>query len=35
LLWLDDVLLFVPGLGLDARARALPGDDRVVLSWSP
>lgn len=35
LLWLGDVLLFVPGLGLDAKARALPGDDRVVLSWSP
>jgi tRNA(Ile)-lysidine synthase len=29
------VLLFVPGLGLDARACAVPGEPRVDLSWEP
>lgn len=33
LLWSGDVLVFVPGLGLDARACALPGEPRVSLAW--
>jgi tRNA(Ile)-lysidine synthase len=33
LLCLDDQLLFVPGLGVDARAMALPGVPRVELTW--
>jgi tRNA(Ile)-lysidine synthase len=33
LLWLGNQLLFVPGLGLDAQAMALPGSPRVDLDW--
>jgi tRNA(Ile)-lysidine synthase len=33
LLWLGDRLLFVPGLGLDARVAELPGVPRVDLVW--
>lgn len=29
------MLIFVPGLGVDARAAALPGDERWCLSWEP
>jgi len=35
LLWVDDRLLFVPGLGIDARWAALPGEPRVALQWLP
>lgn len=36
LLWTaDGRLLFVPGLGLDARAAALPGTPRLTLHWLP
>jgi tRNA(Ile)-lysidine synthase len=28
-------LVFVPGLGLDARVWALPGQDQVSLRWLP
>jgi tRNA(Ile)-lysidine synthase len=31
----DGQLLFVPGLGADARALAAPGEPRVSLSWQP
>jgi tRNA(Ile)-lysidine synthase len=31
----DGTLLFVPGLGIDARALALPGHPRVSLEWLP
>jgi tRNA(Ile)-lysidine synthase len=31
----DDALLFVPGLGIDARAAAAPGRPRVSLDWVP
>jgi tRNA(Ile)-lysidine synthase len=31
----DGTLLFVPGLGIDARALALPGRPRVSLEWLP
>jgi len=30
----DGRLLFVPGLGLDARAVAAPGEAQVALSWA-
>lgn len=33
LLFSGDVLVFVPGLGLDAKAQALPGEPRVTLEW--
>jgi tRNA(Ile)-lysidine synthase len=33
LLWLGEQLLFVPGLGLDARVVALLGSPRVDLTW--
>lgn len=33
LVFAQDRLVFVPGLGLDARAAALPGQPRVQLSW--
>jgi len=33
LLWLGEQLLFVPGLGLDVQAMALPGSPRVDLDW--
>lgn len=35
LLWAQGQLVFVPGLGLDARAQALPGEPRVRLHWLP
>jgi tRNA(Ile)-lysidine synthase len=36
LLYADDgSLLFVPGLGIDARVRAAPGTPQVVLRWQP
>jgi len=36
LVWTDgEVLLFVPGLGLDARCCAAAGSDRRVLRWCP
>jgi tRNA(Ile)-lysidine synthase len=31
----DGQLLFVPGLGIDARALAQPGQPRVSLAWVP
>jgi tRNA(Ile)-lysidine synthase len=31
----DGTLLFVPGLGIDARAAAAPGRPRVGLTWQP
>lgn len=33
LLWCDDTLVFVPGLGIDARSRAAPGEPQVALRW--
>jgi tRNA(Ile)-lysidine synthase len=33
LLWRADELLFVPGLGIDARAWAAPGIDRATIAW--
>jgi tRNA(Ile)-lysidine synthase len=35
LLYAGTQLVFVPGLGIDARAAALPGRPRVTLSWTP
>ena len=35
LLYVDGQLVFVPGLGLDARAQAWPGRPRVTLHWEP
>jgi tRNA(Ile)-lysidine synthase len=35
LLYAGDQLVFVPGLGVDARAAALPGTPRVALDWQP
>lgn len=35
LLWSGDDLLFVPGLGIDARALAGPEEAQVMLSWRP
>jgi len=35
LLYLGDQLLFAPGLGVDARAWALPGEPQVTLAWLP
>jgi tRNA(Ile)-lysidine synthase len=35
LLWQGDTLLAVPGLGVDARARAAPGEPQVTLTWLP
>ena len=35
LLWCDGELVFVPGLGIDARARAAPGEPQVALEWLP
>lgn len=36
LLWCaDGRLLFVPGLGLDARCRAAPGQAQLALQWRP
>jgi tRNA(Ile)-lysidine synthase len=34
LVWSADRLLYVPGLGIDARAEALPGNERRRLHWS-
>jgi tRNA(Ile)-lysidine synthase len=33
LLYAGDRLVFVPGLGIDARAQALPGTPRVTIEW--
>ena len=33
LLWADGQLLFVPGLGIDARCRAEPGQAQLTLRW--
>ena len=30
----DDVLVYVPGLGIDARALARPGESQVILVWT-
>lgn len=35
LLWQGERLLFVPGLGIDARVRAAPGERQFALSWVP
>ncbi len=35
LLWRDGQLLFVPGLGLDARCRADAGQNQLSLAWWP
>lgn len=35
LLFSGDQLVFVPGLGLDARVIALPGQPQVLLRWEP
>lgn len=35
LLWAHGQLVFVPGLGLDARAREWPGAPRLSLRWTP
>lgn len=35
LLYAGDLLVFVPGLGLDARAQALAGAPRVTVEWEP
>ncbi|MBB4841867.1 tRNA(Ile)-lysidine synthase [Paucibacter oligotrophus] len=35
LLWIDSALLFVPGLGLDARQLAAPGEAQLSLKWLP
>lgn len=35
LLWSGDRLVFVPGLGIDARALAAPGQPRALLQWWP
>ncbi|WP_036231488.1 tRNA lysidine(34) synthetase TilS, partial [Methylibium sp. T29-B] len=31
----DGRLLFVPGLGVDARAMAAPGEPQLALRWEP
>ena len=35
LVYASDLLVFVPGLGVDARAAALPGADRLCIAWEP
>lgn len=35
LVYADDQLVFVPGLGLDARVWAEPGEPQVALTWVP
>ena len=35
LLYVNGQLVFVPGLGLDARVLAWPGRPRVTLRWEP
>jgi tRNA(Ile)-lysidine synthase len=35
LLWSGDRLLYVPGLGVDARWRAAPGTRQYVIEWVP
>ncbi len=35
LLWLDESLLYVPGLGVDARLWAPPGEPQLALEWVP
>jgi len=35
LVWVGQQLVFVPGLGIDARALALPGTPQLTLHWWP
>lgn len=35
LVWAEGRLVFVPGLGMDARAWAAPGEPQVRLEWTP
>ena len=35
LLLSGDALVFVPGLGIDARALAAPGEPQLALHWEP
>jgi tRNA(Ile)-lysidine synthase len=35
LLWAAGRLLFVPGLGIDARSRAAAGEPQLALRWCP
>lgn len=35
LVWVNSQLVFVPGLGVDARAWAEPGQAQVQISWKP
>lgn len=35
LLWASEQLVFVPGLGIDARVQAQPGIKQVSLAWEP
>lgn len=35
IVWHGDRIVFVPGLGLDARALAQPHDEQVSLAWRP
>jgi tRNA(Ile)-lysidine synthase len=35
LLYCDGRLAFVPGLGIDATARARPGEPQATLEWLP
>lgn len=35
LLWVGGRLAFVPGLGVDARARAAPGEPQLAFEWLP
>lgn len=35
LVWANGQLVFVPGLGVDARAWAAPGQAQVQISWTP
>jgi len=35
LLWADEQLVYVPGLGIDARVQAAPGETQFNLVWMP
>jgi tRNA(Ile)-lysidine synthase len=35
LLWAGGRLVYVPGLGVDARAVAAPGSPQVAIAWEP
>jgi len=35
LLWCGGKLVYVPGLGIDARSQAQPGEPQVRLDWVP